>query len=339
MSIDSKTTEAESATMDIDFRMLLQLIPEFDTHKPTQEVYRFIRSCDSAFELASKSQIKILLTYALNKITGPGSSDVHTKRFQTWPDLKCFLIQKYSHTKTLGHLQLELQSLFQKPSESITDYFHRVDMCRSKLVEKLSTETKDNTLEGRVATTEEMALNVFINGLNSDIGIMLRVHTISNLTDAGNLAIQEEKIRNMNNARQILYKKSVPNPTNNFRTDNSMRTNEIRQTQNRNSIPQQSQSHTKVCNYCKYPGHLISECRKRAYNNNLRQNLNSVQQTSQQRPAAPARVNNLNSQAAGEMGTTPETASTCYSNARTLMSSPNSNQNMDIEAEALQLGW
>src|SRR5699024_6844248 len=39
--------------------------------------------------------------------------------------------------------------------------------------------------------------------------------------------------------------------------------------QNRNQF--QNQSGNKFCNYCKKPGHLINECRKREYNNNKKQ--------------------------------------------------------------------
>lgn len=340
---DSKTSipnlSTPDASMEVDLRTLLLLIPEFDTTKNSQ-VYRFVRSCDSAFQLSSTPQQQILLTYTLNKITGPGSSDVHTKQFVTWHDLKYFLIQKYSQTKTLGHLHLELQSLFQKPNESITDYFHRVDLCRSKLVEKLTTEVSDGTVEGRVATTEETALNVFVNGLSSDIGAMLRVRAVTNLSDAGNFAIQEEKIRNMNGARQTLYRNSIS--SNQFRRTTALPPPTYQQTRTfQNTQRQQEpsvQNATKVCNYCKHPGHLISECRKRAYNNSMRQSSNTGQQGQQNRATLPARVNNLNSQAAEVQGIPLETASNYYSSAQTQISGPSS-RDLNTETEALQLSW
>lgn len=83
--------------------------------------------------------------------------------------------------------------MFQKPNESVSDYFIRVDVCRNKILKKLAAEIADSTLPGRQAMTEETALNVFINGLSSDIGIMLRTKNFENLNDAGNFAVAEDE--------------------------------------------------------------------------------------------------------------------------------------------------
>lgn len=53
------------------------------------------------------------------------------------------------------------------------------------------------TLEDRKATTEKTALNVFINGIKSDVGTMTRVHSFKLLSDAGNFAIRKERNRNI----------------------------------------------------------------------------------------------------------------------------------------------
>lgn len=323
---------------EIALDILLKLIPDLDTAQPAQ-VYRFIRSCDSAFEMASTDQKPVLLTFTLNKIIGPGASDVHSKQFSLWKDLKGYIIQKFSQTKTLAHLHLELQSMFQKQSESITDYYLRVDLCRSKILEKLATETKDQTLEGRKATTEETALNVFINGINTDIGMMLRVQSFRYLSDAGTFAIQEEKIRNMNSARQRLYKNTMVSPTTQTRKPFPI----INQAQGPNSSASQTQRHPKFCNYCKNPGHEISECRKRAYNNRLRNTNNTTNQN--QRPTfvqprvthpSPARMNNLNSQATEDLSISSEIALRHCSAAPTMSNSNIPHLETDLDNLQLQ---
>ena len=323
----------------LPIQTLLQLIPDFDTNNQSQ-VYRYIRSCDSAFELASITQHKILLVYALNKISGPFASDVHIKIYNTWSELKTFLIQKFSQVKTLAHLNLELQSMFQKPSESVTDYFHRVDTCRNKILEKIKTEITDNSLLGRIETTEETALSVFTNGLNSDIGTMLRTQGFTNLCDAGYSAMQEDKIRLMNSARQRLFR---PSPSNTHTPHSSVATS---RNYARPSVfsPNRNNANTKICNYCKNLGHTTPECRKRAFNNGLRQGEAPNIKTSptplaprngftpNQRITRPSNINNLNSQAAEPLDTS-ETASALYSNVQT----PTSTQNLlDLETNDLQ---
>lgn len=294
MSLEIKNESVDSvlfnnSKMSIEINTLLKLVPCFDTNQ-NEQVYRFIRSCDSAFHLASTEQKSILLVYALNNITGVGAADVHSKTYDSWPDLKAYLIEKFSNVKTVSHLSLELQSMFQKPNETITEYFHRVDLCRSKIIEKLIAEISDNTLVGRKTTTEETALNVFINGLSTDIGTMLRTMNFVNLSEAGRFAMQEDKIRAMNTARQSLFQhsKSLPNrlPLQHRSHHN---TNKILPNQNHPpKFNNPSQINNKICNYCKFPGHVISECRKRQYNNNY-QNQRAL-------PAPPRHVNNLNSQ-------------------------------------------
>lgn len=281
---------------ELGIKDFMQLIPTFNTSNQGN-VYRFIRSCDTIFSLASPQQCPILLTFALNKIDGPGTSDVHMKQYSNWDELKTFLIEKFSNVKTISHYTLELQSMFQKPSESVTEYYHRVDLCRSKIMEKINSEIHDTTITGRQNSTEETALNVFINGLNSDLGIMLRTQRFKNLSDAGRFAMQEDKIRAMNSARQLLFKTSLQSqnkiplqsPSPQFRYNKHPQLNE------RNYI-------NLFCNYCKNPGHLLRDCRKRAFNNNRRPF----------QPAIPSsNVKNLNYSPAIEMSRSMGTGSEC----------------------------
>ncbi|CAH0732030.1 unnamed protein product, partial [Brenthis ino] len=303
--------------MSLEINTLIKLIPTFDTSK-TQEVYRFVRSCDSAFQLAADvEKQQILLVYALNNITGVGAPDIHCRQYAFWEDLKSYLIEKFSNVKTISHLNLELQSMFQKQGESLTDYYHRVDLCRSKIIEKLSTEIKDGTLPGRIASTEETALSVFVNGLSSEIGTMLRTRGFQNLTEAGRFAIEEDKIRSMNASRQLLFNHKPSKPSD---------TNRINYTK-----PNITHTPHKICNYCKKPGHLISECRKRAYNNSIQNNqpgiyralpAPSTQMRTPTQRALPAplpapRVNNLNSEVTSEASSSLETASTSCSTIQT----------------------
>lgn len=323
----------------VGLETLLKLIPDFDTAQPAQ-VYRFIRSCDSAFEIASLQQRSILITFALNKIIGPGASDIHSKQFSLWTELKTYLIQKFSQTKTLAHLYLELQSMFQKSNESITNYFLRVDLSRSKILEKIATEVKDSTFEGRKATAEETALNVFINGIHSDIGTMLRVHSFNQLSDAGNFAIQEEKIRNMNAARQRLYRNDVAPPTTSqIRRQMPVGNQTQRPYQNAPQISNNTKTSSKFCNYCKNPGHEISECRKREYNNRMKNNQKTQYQYQPRlNPPTPARVNNLNSQATEDLSMSTEIASIHCSTVPKQISN-SADQYLETDQDNSQLQW
>lgn len=317
-------TSSTATLSPLSIETLIKLIPEFDTAQNLQ-VYRFIRSCNAAFQLASETDKTILLIYTLNKIVGPFAADVHAKQFTTWNVLQSYLIEKFSNVKTIAHLSLELQSMFQKPSESVTDYYHRVDLLRSKIIEKLQTEVNDESLVGRKLGIEETALNVFVNGLDSDLGAMLRTKEFKHLSNAGRFAIQEDKIRAMNTARQQLFKASLQlhNKPTNPRPPPPPRPlapKPYQPNQTASQPPQPRFQEQKFCNYCKNIGHIISECRKRAFNNNkFRQNNQAPK---------PLTVNHLNSHAATEPGNSMETALALYPSTQ-------SNQTQSSELETI----
>lgn len=302
----AQQSQADSCSTNVSIETILRLVPDFNTDE-VGHIYRFIRSCDAAFRLANARQVDILLVYTLNRISGTGAPDVHSRNYDSWDTLKRYLISRFSNVKTISHLMLELQSSFQKHNESITEYFHRIDLCRSKIIEKLNAEISDSSLHGRKKCTEETALSVFINGLSSDMGTMLRTREFSSLNEVGQFAIQEDKIRKMNIARQNLFRahyshklpirtshtpaprpvilnRNIPNPGQMSRPTPHAYTGSPNRTISSSYDP------NKVCNYCKKTGHIISECRKRAYNNSL--NL--------QRPNLP--INHLNSMTVTEEG-------------------------------------
>lgn len=322
----------ETSTMaSIDLGTLINLIPSFDTTQPGQ-IYRFVRSGDAAFGLANEDKKEILLVYALNNIVGLGAPDVHSRQYSDWDKLRTYLISKFSNVKTISHLMLELQSLFQKHNESLTDYYHRVDLCRSKIIEKLNAEITDSSLKGRIDTTEETALSVFVNGLNTDIGTMLRTKEFSDLGAAGKFALQEDKIRAMNTTRQALYRAHPiprPLPVPNMRPKTYQARPAITYP-NKPNFNNHSNPPT-ICSYCKNPGHHISECRKRNYNNNLRNN-NGNSQYRRALPAPPAAVNHLNCEAATESSNSMETASSSITDEHIA-------QRLGVDVESLQLQW
>jgi hypothetical protein len=95
-------------------------------------------------------------------------------------------------------------------------------------------------------------LNVFMNGLSSDIGTMLRTKELNNLTKPGTFAMQEEKIGQVSNARHSLYKNTATkfSPLTPTRRPVVTNTNTL--------VPSQQ---PKTCNYCNKLWHVISECR------------------------------------------------------------------------------
>lgn len=88
ISQSPNSLHTHNSNMSLAINTLIKLIPTFDTSK-TQEVYRFVRSCDSVFQLAiDVEKQQILLIYAFHNITGVGALDIHCRRYAFWDDLK-----------------------------------------------------------------------------------------------------------------------------------------------------------------------------------------------------------------------------------------------------------
>lgn len=153
--------------------------------------------------------------------------------------------------------------MFQKPNKTVTEYYHRVDLQRCKIIEKLTAEVSPEVFIGRKLHIEETALSVFINGLRREMGAILRSQNLSHLSEAGRYAIQVDKIIKMNEARDKVFniKTTIPHhhrkciPNNQHQLRNIQRNNTIRSISHINNF----------CIYCKTHGHILSEYRKRAY--------------------------------------------------------------------------
>ncbi|CAF4878042.1 unnamed protein product [Pieris macdunnoughi] len=295
----SLKTESIMKASPVNIQTLINLIPIFDTNNH-DEIYGYIRSCDTVFKLSSPFERETLLTCALNNIKGIAASEVRCKTYETWDELKRFLIERFANTKTIQHLNLELQSIFQRHDESLTQFYHRVDLCRCKILEKLHSEICDSTLDGRVATTEETALSIFLNGLSTDMGIMLRTKGFDTLREAGRFAMQEDQIRAMNKARQSLFRPvATPRPA--IRSNAYQNNYQSIRNPNIPFRPPNPRFSPKTCAYCKNIGHSINECRKRAYNEQNKQR------------ALPAPIRHLNLEATNEMSDPLEIATSSYS--------------------------
>ncbi|CAG4970902.1 unnamed protein product [Colias eurytheme] len=115
---------------------------------------------------------------------------------------------------------------------------------------------------------EDLALHHFLMGLHPRISNIVRCRSPKNLNEAVNLAISEERIQ------QTLYKRpqgdQKPNNHNNdnrprsIKPQNGPYPNQFRGARF-SGPPQNSQP---ICRYCKLPGHDISQCKRREFNNN-----------------------------------------------------------------------
>lgn len=257
---DTKTTEISEIT---PLSFLQTFIKPYDGNR--DGLRTFLANCESAFELASESQSRIIFKYILIQLSGKAQTACSFKRFNKWEDLKTYLKTTFGEQKHHAHLLLDLQNCRQSYNDSVSQYALRLEACLTRLQTEIYNSLEDEfELQGRIAETEDLALNTFTLGLSPRISTILRCRNPRSLSEAISIAVEEEKILNL-----INYKPNSPslNRQEAYPRDYSRRNNIPSQyVRNHNKV-----SHTPLmCAYCKSAGHHISDCRKRAYNNNRR---------------------------------------------------------------------
>lgn len=276
---------------NINFGVLTKFIKPFDGDK--NKLTSFLRNCESALSLASIAQKDILFKYILSQFEGKAESTCALKIFENWSELKSFLKTTFGETKHRDHLFLDLQQCKQKYNESVSQYSLRLETCLTRLQTDITHSTRDpSELKGRIANTEDLALHTFLLGLPSHISTILRCRNPSNLNEAVNLAIQEEKLHNYalqtQTANQLRPKCKICGKTghldrNCFNRERPISFRERPVHNVNNNIPQHPstsatvpQNPVKVCRYCKNLGHEIHECRKRQFNNSRHKSTKQI---------------------------------------------------------------
>jgi hypothetical protein len=250
----------------------------------------FLTNCDNAISLAAPEQQQILCKYIISQLEGKAQTACSLKIFDKWSELKVFLKTTFGEKKHSSHLLIELQNCRQTATESVTKFSLRVESCLTRLLAEIQYSCRDEEqLIGRIAAMEDLALNTFIMGLNLNISTIVRCRNPNNLNEAICLAVEEEKLFNLNRLSQRTIKScSICNKQ-------GHNSSECYRKKPRSDLPPIHRSYhvpnpnfkafparqfttnynnNQLCAYCKNLGHTINECRKRQYNQNRRTQVN-----------------------------------------------------------------
>lgn len=280
------TSELNTATTIFTLQFLCSLITKtFDGNRI--DLHEFIANCDSAFNLSPFSHREALMAYVISRITGSARAQLRDKRITSWDELKELLLKLYSDKKHYTQLMEELNTIKQNMNENILNFYNRIDKLCTRLLNTVTYQDVNERL-GRIEMIKELSLQRFILHSTPEISRFLRSKEPKTLSDALNSALEEER------ALQISKSNFKPSSSNkfcsvcktkthntkdcyknkqrsiNFNSSNSQSNknkNTFTQSNNQNRSPNSNSYAQKTCNYCKKPGHLISECYKRKNRN------------------------------------------------------------------------
>ncbi|KAK4882869.1 hypothetical protein RN001_006188 [Aquatica leii] len=280
--------------MSISLELAEKMLIRFDGAKT--KLNEFLDNSEKAMELVSNQDKLVLLKIIETKITDNARVLIRNKQFNNWSELKVLLLDIYADRRTQGQWQLKLSSCRQNYKESVIQYANRVDESGKKACLR---KRKD------IGEDDGAALPAMPGGGSTlNPPLLIRALRPKTLQKAISTALAEEQqpqssleIRKYQNARQGMFC-SICKKTNHessqcyFKQHNVNTSNKVQvRTISNNSLynshsnynqSQVSNNSVKICKYCKKSGHLIAECRKRAYNNRCRQNLSQPTQVHNQ---------------------------------------------------------
>ncbi|XP_077282383.1 uncharacterized protein LOC143908567 [Temnothorax americanus] len=269
--------QAERAIGYLRLKEARDMIPEFDgTSSKLQE---FLSAASYAIKNINPMEEGTLLEAVLcTKLKGRAMIDFQTREIRDFAQLKKELEVCYLSRKSTTHLQLEFNTLKQKPGENARAFGLRADKLAMELYDSMI-EERNHTIESKrtiLETIQQQALQNFQLGLRDEIKLLVRAQHFATLQEAIAGASAEEKVNGPSGI--------PPRPKNNYAYSPQPRDNRsIVQCQkcgkyghlgrecrtnryaNRFSLPKPDRTPRvnaidKVCNYCKKAGHMREEC-------------------------------------------------------------------------------
>ena len=293
-ALNSNNIPDQDPLPQIKLKDAIETVPKFNGHN--MSVLQFARACNRAKDLVPSQAEPQLARLLRNKLQDHAYLAVEDRVFDSVNDLVKQLKRTFSPAKTSDHYRGELANVIKGTNEHVLEYISRVKDLRFAILEE-DREYRDFA-QNHLEDIDRLTLDSFVDGLPPHIRTRLLQHNFDTLDEAFELAVLVDK--KIDRDRQRFSEQKAPklvcqvcNKTGHDAL--SCRSNQKigpqsseRYSQNRiagygNQVanpmlpyrdktrpPPSRPTELRICAYCKNPGHLISECRKRLYNRNER---------------------------------------------------------------------
>ncbi|XP_018407676.1 PREDICTED: uncharacterized protein LOC108783574 [Cyphomyrmex costatus] len=225
------------------------MIPEMDGTS-RDRVQEFIQASDYAMRHTQPSDASTLLDAVLcTKLKGKAMKTFKNREITSYEQLKDELETEYLSRRSTAHLQLEFNSLKQKPTETAQAFGRRVEDIAIELYDSMEEGKNHNSIQQQAILehVRDQALANYQIGLREEIKTLVRSQHFRTLQEVIAGASSEEKIKGLND-RHRAYQRDKKTDSNYYSPRNL-----------RNPTPQ--------CGKCGKTGHIGQNCRTSRYAN------------------------------------------------------------------------
>lgn len=244
-----------------DYKDFFKTIPEFDNSPDGYPIQSFIENCEDAKEYVAQCGEKLTVRMLCSKCKGEPLKRVSRGHIQTIDQLIGFLNLHFRPRKDISVWIGEFSKFKQRPDEKIIDFNFRLGSHLELTLREIELKGGPH-VEARKTVATETAIRMFKAGIFQRIRLFLSAREYVTLNEVVTEAMEIEEQQNEMEGIEKLFP-----------------------TSSKECLPiQTSQTVQKTCNYCKKPGHLIQDCRKRmAKNNENQQRTNNATNGNQPR--------------------------------------------------------
>ena len=168
----------------LEARYAVMNVPEF-SGKDTRKVFEFVEKVDNVYKIVDINQINLLNILILNKLTDDAEQLVRDHKPDNWQELRRILLDHYATRKSVNKRICDLVTCKQGTGTVIQFAGELQGICTG--IRYAAREENMN-----VQFVQDLLIKTFIDGLNRDVGLVVRAQRPNNYQDALRLAIETE---------------------------------------------------------------------------------------------------------------------------------------------------
>ena len=286
--INHNNVPDQDPTPQITLKDAVKAVPKFNGYN--MSVLQFARACNRAKALIPSQAEPQLARLLTNKLQDHAYLAVEDRVFDTVNDLIKQLKRTFSPAKTSDHYRGELANVIKGTNEHMLEYIQRVKDLRSAILEEDSENYRDFA-RNHPQDLDRLALDSFVDGLPPYIRMRLLRCNFGTLDEAFDQAvfvdkeIERDRLRfseqkapklicqicnktghdalSCRSNQRIASQPSERYPQNRATEYGNQAPNPLLPYWDKTRPPPSRPTELRICDYCKKPGHAISECRKR----------------------------------------------------------------------------